>query len=476
MGAHKIENLDQAFEIIAETKRRYSIAPAFIDQNFPAQKAFIESPSRRKSALCTRRAGKSVGIARYLLKEAWNAPVGDCLYFGLTKETVRRIFWEPILKPLNKKLLCGFKANETTMSMTIERGNEASHIYCLGGDADEEEMAKALGGKYKLVVIDEAQSFRVNLDKFVNEMLEPALIDLGGTVCLTGTPDELTQGLFYEVTKQQGNRLPDWEVHEWTGYDNPYIAAKWKTELEDKIRRSPRVVETPAFKRMYLKQWVTDTESLCYKFSKERNLVTKLPDHDWTYVLGVDLGWNDASSFTLYAFSNTSDDLYVVESYKSPGMYIKDVAERIRYYMNKYQVSYIPCDPASKQVVEELKERYQIPLISAEKTGKAEFIEIMNSELIQGKIKLLDMGTKPLQDEYASLIWDKDAAQKVEHPSCQNDCADSALYGWRYCYQYLYQARIKKILSVEEKIERWEQEQCELISENKPFWEREDYV
>lgn len=464
--------LEWAKKILAEAHRRKVSVPQFVDYNFPAQAKFILDPSRKKAAICTRRAGKTNGVARMMLKSLAEMPSGDILYLGLTKNTVRRLMWEPILKPLNRQLGINAEPNETTMSLKL---TETSHIYCLGADADEEEMQKLLGGKYKLVVIDEAQSFRVDMHKLVNQVLRAALSDLRGTICLTGTPDDLTSGLFFDITRQDGRRLGSWSVHEWSAADNPYMVDAWADEIAEIKAEYPIADELPWFQRMYLGKWVTDTDALVYKYNSTINLISELPKKDFTYVLGIDLGFNDASAFTLFAYSSEDPCVYVIESIKKSGLIVAEVAKIIKDYRDRYEISYLPCDPASKQVVEELKQRYQIPLISAEKSEKDRYIEMMNSDFKLGLVKLLAPTTKSLQDEYTTLIWDKSAARKLEHPSCANDQADSALYGWRHCRQYLYEATIKRNKTDLEVIDDfWDKEAEDLaLEKNKPFWERE---
>lgn len=434
-----LKNSDDAYEVIRAWERRQYVYKSLMDERFPKQRDFVCDDSRLGAAKCTRRAGKSGGLGRLMHLTAKRWPKSPILYLLTTRDECKYVMWEPVLKPLNEKLGLGGVPNETELSMKFPNG---SYIRCFGVDAKPDEMKKVLGVGYRLVVVDEAQKFRNDLRQLVYEMLMPAMSDLRGKIRLTGTPDELTSGLFYDVTKDEGQREPGWSVHEWNTHDNPYMAEQWAEDIAMLKQTNPLVEQTPAFQRMYLGKWVIDTSALVYKFSRERNVVKELPTGiKWTYVLGIDLGWNDASAFTLYAYNVSHPHLYIVESYKSPEMSIDAVAKKIRYYMETYDVSRLPCDPASKQVVEELRNRYQIPLVAAEKTGKAEHIEIMNADFTTGVIKLVDDGTKQLQEEYDFLIWDKNAAKKEEHPICKNDCSDSSLYGWRYCYQYFYKPK-----------------------------------
>ena len=52
-----------------ERRRRAKNPPVFRDPNFPKQTAFQEDPARLKAAQCTRRAGKSYGLAVKLVSQ-----------------------------------------------------------------------------------------------------------------------------------------------------------------------------------------------------------------------------------------------------------------------------------------------------------------------------------------------------------------------------------------------------------------------
>jgi hypothetical protein len=116
---------------------------------------------------------------------------------------------------------------------------------------------------------------------------------------------------------------------------------------------------------------------------------------------------------------------------------ITEVADQTKRLMGRFDFDRIIIDNANKQAVEEIRRRHDIPLTPAEKAGKADFIEIMNGDFISGNIKLHRKGAAPLIEEYGQLIWDERSPRREEHPAAENHCADSMLYSWRHCYQYL---------------------------------------
>jgi|GEM_PF-1909746 len=404
--------------LASEWEIRQGVYSKLRDERFPKQVSYIDDKARLSASLCTRRAGKTGGNGRLMLLDAIRHPKSPILYLLTTRDECKYVMWEPVIKPLNDEFGLGGVANETELSMKFPNG---SYIRCFGVDAKPDEMKKVLGVGYRLVIIDEAQKFRVDLRKLVFEMLLPAMADLQGRIRLSGTPDDLTSGLFYSVTRQEGQREPGWSVHEWNTFENPYMVKQWTSDIAMLKETQPRIEETPSFQRMYLGKWVVDTSALVYKFDPSRNLVSALPDANWTYVLGIDLGYSpDPSAFVVCAYNLRQQSLYVVETYRKTEMIISAVAERVRYYQTKYNPSHMVIDGAAKQSVEEMRQRFELPLISAEKTGKSDFIEIMNSDLIQGRIKLVDIETKELQEEWKSLIWDQMSSRREEHPNCAN--------------------------------------------------------
>lgn len=469
-------SVDEAQRVIAELQRRQAIREGLIDPKFEKQSAFILDDSRLGGALCTRRAGKSEGAGRKMLKKAYGSPNTPVLYLNATRDECKYVIWEPILKPLNDRLGIGGEPNETELSMRFPNG---SYIRCFGVDAKPDEMKKVLGAKYGLVVIDEAAKYRIDLRKLVYEMLFPATSDLRGAIWLIGTPDDLTQGLFYDVTRQDNTpRERGWSVHEWSALDNPYMASQFKEDIELLKLQKPGIQETPSFKRMFLGKWVIDTDKLVYKFNRERNYCDALPPGDYTYHLGVDLGFDDDSAFVVAAYRDDAKTLYLIDQHKQKGMDVTAVATRINHYRQRYPLGHIIVDGANKQAVEEIKNRHGIPLAAADKAGKADFIEIMNSEFLTGAIKLVGEESKILADEYSNLIWDeKKFPKKEEHAACANHVADAALYIWRKCYNYLYTPPVKTPKKTEdEKLAAIEQRMEERLTLNKefvPFWARD---
>lgn len=421
------------------------------DPDFHQQTEFIKDPAKLKALFCTRRAAKSYTSGLYLVKEALENPGVNCLFIGLTRDSAKGIIWKDILKRINQKNNLGIVFNETALTATFPNG---SVIWVTGVDAEADEMNKLLGRKYKLVVVDEASMYSVDLRLLIYGILKPAMADEEGTICLAGTASNITSGLFFDITN---GKEPGWKLFQWTAHDNPHVAKQWQKELDDIRAHRPLFMETSLFKQWYLNQWVIDEEAKVYKFNPVRNTALYLPRDitEWNYVLGLDLAHSpDSTAFVVGAYANATPDLFLVHAHKQTQMDITDVARYVKLLETQYRFEVKVVDGANKQAVAELNNRHALNLIPADKTGKVDFIKLMNDEFIQGKIKLLP-NTLPLYNpaaiddpklekgEYQTLIWETDSNGKVkepkkEHPTLHNDAADCALYLWRYCYTYLF--------------------------------------
>ncbi len=404
---------------------------------FPKQLEFIQDPHRLKTLFCTRRAAKSYTGGLYLVHEALTNDSCNCLYIGLTRLSAKGIIWKDVLKDINRRNNLEMQFNGSELTATTRND---SNIYVTGADTDEDEMEKLLGKKYRLVVIDEAASFSIDLRRLIYGILKPATVDQGGSICLLGTSGNLTSGLFFDITtnKEQG-----WKLFKWSAFDNPYVARQWQEELDDIALNRPLFMETPLYKQWYLNEWVIDVEKLVYRFNYNRNEYACLPHYSgqkaWQFVLGVDLGYDpDPSAFVVVSFHEYDATLYVVSCFKQTEMDITDVANRIKWYKNQFGIERVVIDGANKQAVMEIQKRHDVGLTTADKTGKVDFIQIMNAEMIEGKIKL-SKDCQDLKDEYLRLIWNDKSLKKEEHPNCENHLCDAALYAWRFCYQFLSQ-------------------------------------
>lgn len=442
--------------------------PDIFARAFKQQRDVVLHPSRRKAIFCTRRSAKSYTMGLGLVHGALESPGSKGLFIGLTRMSAKGIVWKDVLQTINYDFNLGADFNIADLTMTLPNG---SIIYITGVDADESEMNKLLGQKYKTVAIDEASMYTIDQRNLVYGILGPAMTDLDGTIYMGGTASDFPRGLFFDITTgvERG-----WELFQWTAHDNPYVSKQWQQALDDIARERPLYMETPQFKQWFLNQWVIDEEKLVYRFNPSRNLVKDLPKlqpDGWSYVLGVDTGWEDDNAFVLTAFHANDPRLYVTRSYRRKRMSFDEVADKIREFCADPVMAphKIFIDGANKQGVESMRQRSAIPFQYADKQDKATFIELCNADMIQGRVLVVDCPeNRPLWEQMAALVWVTDGGKikipKKEHPSLPNHDCDAFLYAWRNGFHYHWAPQEQKIPIYSP---AWYEKQSEQI------WERE---
>jgi hypothetical protein len=482
---------DLGLKILQELARRALLQSERVDvlsdpAVFHHQRNFIIDSAKLKTLFCTRRSAKSYTAGIYLLKEAIENPGCNVLFIGLTRASAKAIIWKDILRELDRKHSLKCRFNQTELSMTLP--NE-SVIYVTGVDADESEMNKLLGRKYRLVCLDEGSMYTIDLKNLIYGVLGPAMVDpnaggIRGTICMMGTASNFPRGLFYEVTT---GKEPGWKLFEWTAHDNPHVAKQWAEALEEIKVNRPLYMDTPQFKQWYLNQWVVDEEKLCYRFSAERNLtktVPHLPHDGWARVLGVDLGWEDDNAFVLTAYHLNDPHCYVLKTFARKKMTFDQVEQKIFEFMGDSELAphKIIIDGANKQGVESMRQRSSIPFEYADKQDKVTFIELCNGDLTQGKILIVDKPeNRGLWDEMASLVWQTDGEKirypKKEHPALPNHRCDAFLYAWRCGFHFHWTQATPKIpigskAWYDKQAENiWEKERERMIeATEKPLW------
>jgi hypothetical protein len=436
------------WDVLAEVLRRNPPVPNVIDDSFKEQAAFIRDPAKWKVGYGTRRIGKGYGAGEYFFDTMLRKPGSLCFYIGLTLESAILNMWEPVLHELDRKHRLDFRFLKSPYTVINPRND--SFLRILGADKDAREMEKLLGNKFDLSIFDECQSWRNDLGKFV-ELMRPAAIDRGGTICLLFTPGNYKGNLAYALTKdaplevgtcwrQPTPKDARWHIHRWTAMENPYMREKWVAELREIDETRPLFKQTPTFKQWYLGEWSIDESILVYKFREDRNWGTPPLEKKYETVIGVDLGWNDPTAFVVGRWSPHDRRLYFVAAFEKSGMDFTEVANTLKHLQEHWQADFVVVDGANKQGVEEMRRRHEVQLQAADKRGKNDFIGLMNDDLVQGNIRVAPEASS-LVENWLSHVWDEKKLQLLkkyeENRSSPNHLADAALYAWRWSYAHL---------------------------------------
>ncbi len=428
----------------AETRPKFELDKYF----FKKQNNFFRGTAARyKVAVCSRRAGKTVGIVGDAIDLCLSEPKVRVLYVTLTRENCIEIIWPDLMETLEKyQVNC--KINKQRLTVTFANG---SYFSCAGAK-DKREIGKFRGRKLRRIYIDEAQNFPSYLQDMIEQDLMPTLRDLRGEMIVTGTPGPLKRGFFYGIST--GGL---WESHNWTAFENPHLhdpanGKDYEKTLEEERRVRGIDKSEPGYVRETYGIWTEDTDSLVFKFNREKNIATTTPKlSDMTYIFGMDIGSLDSDAIAVLGYDNNSRNVYLVEEYVTPKNHKSDVTEfanQIKLLADKYNpVKYmLDSGGLGLKVADEIRNRHSIPVETADKHRKFEFIALLNDDLRTGKLKAIP-GTRFEEDCYL-VQWDRsneDPTKLVISKNFHSDITDAVLYAWRECKHYFWEAPQKKL-------------------------------
>lgn len=410
--------------------------PLELRDDFSKQNAFINDTSKFLAAQCSRRSGKTNGLAIRFFKTMEKYPKSQCIYLSLTHTSAKDIMW-PVLQELNDKHKIGCTFTESTL--TVKHPNGAK-LRLMG--ADLKNFIKRLKGrKYPGVAIDEAQDFGTHLQSLLDDVLTPSIADYpDGWVALAGTPGPVPAGFFFEVTQ---NNKYGFSVHKWTLLDNPYMPDPHKFIETLKVNREWED-NNPTLLREYKNQWVLDVESLWVRYKETVNNYTTLPNimpNKYNYIMGIDIGFNDADAIAILAWSDVSPQIYLIEEVITPKQGITELVQQIESLMKKYDISKMVMDAGAlgKKIAEEMTRRHHLPVQAADKTRKQENVELLNDYLRTGKFKAQST-SRFAQDSYLVQIdWDKSTPDKiVVKKKPHSDIIDAVLYAFKESPAFTY--------------------------------------
>ncbi len=409
------------------------------DHLFGKQLEFVLDQSPNKVAVCSRRAGKTTACAADLVYTAINNPNTVSLYITLSRNNAKKIIWKEI-KDLNKAYSLKGELSIAELSITFPNG---SMIY-LSGAKDTTEIEKFRGLALKLVYIDEAQSFRSYIKELIDDVLAPALMDHSGTLNLIGTPSPLPTGFFHDAyTGDNG-----WSKFHWTFWDNPFIIKKSKIThqqmLDRELKRRGVTASDPSIQREWFGLFTLDSNALLIHYAPAINHYESMPvtnPKKLNYIMGIDLGFDDADAIAILAWSEDMPATYLVEEKVIAQQGITELVEQVEAMRKKYDISKIMIDQGGlgKKIAEEMRRRHSIPVQGADKARKMEHIAFLNDALRTGRF-MVKKDSKFAQDSYlVEIDRDKSTPDKVKVSSAyHSDIIDAVLYSFVESPAYTY--------------------------------------
>jgi len=346
-----------------------------------------------------------------------------------------------VLQEQDEKFKIGAKFQVSNLTMELPNG---SRLQLFG--ADMKNFIRRLKGiKTPGAGIDEAQDFGPHLESLVNDVFGPAILDYeDGWLGLAGTPGPVPHGFFYEASelKKYG-----FSIHQWSLFQNPYLPNP-KAFVLDLKKKKGWDDNNATLRREYFNEWVFDLDALVFKYQAERNHFDALPEvrGEWRYVIGVDLGFNDADAIAVIAWSDKLQAAYLVEEVLEREQGITELALSIERLIKKYNPERIVMDYGGlgKKIAEEIRRRYQLPILAAEKSRKLEYIELLNDAMRTGKFfakknSLFASDAARVKWDYEKSTPDKLAISDVFH----SDICDAVLYAFRDSLHWTFEPEAK---------------------------------
>lgn len=464
---------------VTQRAREAAVADALLGSLFEQQLRAESDPNDYVAVLCPRRSGKSHFAAVKAVRVCLLTPNANVIIIGLVQKSVQRAFWR-IIDALCHGNGLVVETNKTDLSFTFENG---SYLRLYGAET-EDRIERLRGDEYNLAIVDEAKSFSPTvLEYLIHEVLAPAVATRDGKIVMVGTPGHIFAGEFFLSTNPGRRRQKDgkeiglpvgqwangelvsdalWSVHRWTMADNVKvpidpdtgIPKQWLRALLDKQKKGWRD-DHPAWRREYLGEWVVNEDGLVYALGALRyedparvlwrpdaSKTHGLPDGNWSFLLGIDLGYVDATAFVVVAVSDRPQEMRELHSEKHSRLElsgVRDVYQDLVRRFGGFDAVVIDAGAQGLQIHKTLQTDYGVPGIPAEKRDKQGFIQSLNSDIHAGRVKVRD--GSPLCEEMTVLSYDLSNGSKEElsrkgtlreDPKQENHCSDAFLYVWRF--------------------------------------------
>lgn len=424
-------------QLIAKELAKRSVRKEItLNPDFGFQNLFILDANRFIAAQCSRRAGKTNGLAVRFFKTMEKHPGSQCVYMALTRESAKDIMW-PVLQEINEHYAIGCTFTESKLEMKHPNGATLK-LY----GADMKNFIKRLKGrKYPGVAIDEAQDFGTHLNSLIDDVLTPSIADyIDGWLAITGTPGPVPMGYFFDIT--HSNKF-GYSNHAWTILENPYMPDP-QAFIEDLKKRREWDDNHPTLLREWRNKWVLDTQSLWINYNESKNHYDTVPIvKDMVYIMGIDLGFKDADALAVLAWSPSTPCTYLVEEVVTKGQDISSLVQQIEFLRAKYNISKLVIDQGGLglKAAEEIRRRHHIPVVGAEKQRKQETVTFLNDTLRSGKFKA-KKDSRFASDSYLVQVdWDKSTPDKIvikKQP--HSDIIDAVIYAFKESPAFTYAA------------------------------------
>lgn len=368
------------------------------------QRDFILNANARANlAVGSVRSGKTFAINLRIVREIREAPAGEGMLLGVSRESLQR----NVVKPL-----CDWLCIPAPSSKAPSMNLWGRHMYLVGAP-DERAQDKITGSTLAFAAIDELTLMPYGLFK----MLQSRLSNKGAKWFASTNPDSP-----YHWVKKELLNDPDIDIKCWDFNleDNPSLDPQF-------IKNIKKEYQGIWYQRYIEGKWVL-AEGAIYPFFDYRiHVLDHPPGYGKEYIVGVDYGTTNPCVFVLIGIDRTQfpniwcEKEYVYDSsqtnrQKSDSEYAEDLAK----FIDGYPVKAIYVDPSATSFKVECR-KHQISQIFDAENDVLNGIRFQNKLLSNGTYKICANCFRTIE-EYGNYLWDKKASESgVEKPIKRND-------------------------------------------------------
>ena len=411
---------------------------------FKRQKdVFNDFTSPRIAVMCSRRSGKTEDNGDIINRVA-AIPDSPILYINLTFDNAIQQMYNRVLQEAERAELLISKESKSSGFIQYANGSTVS----LKGNKDRSEADKLQGGKYRLVIIDEAQS-QCNMTYLIDTIIRPMLADYADSqLILTGTPPR-RKGTYFEAAFNNVK----WTTYNWNMFENPFIPDPDKV-IQDICEEKGITRDNAFIQREFYGKIVYDTEAQVFKdYKVYQGAIPNdfIPTHIYT---GVDFGFSDYNGIVTMAANVEQRQAYIIYERKFNKATVKDIIEAVREGFENGKRFLLERNPNAdlsncqiftdtneKSITYELSQTYGLPAYCAYKYDKALAIEQLAEECRTGRVMNIEGGE--VANEFEQTLYKRDDLDNITselddgfHP----DITMALLYASR---QYFYDCGIE---------------------------------
>lgn len=401
---------------------------SLLDLLTPKQRAIEEDPAFLRAIYGARQWGKTTWSSAAHLQAA--IPGATSLAIAPTVTKARDLLL-PGVEWLNAECGAGIVYRAGDFRFDFSNGGKTQ---CMGANTVR-EAEKIRGYAPPFITIEECGTYKPELLKFMIESCAtPSQIKWyrngGRGIGMIGTPG-LVENDYWHMQCQGKFGA---SVHRGTIFDNPYILHP-EEYLEMILKKNGWTRTTPRFRREYLGEFCSESDSMCYSWDKIVLPQHMAPDGGTTF-MGIDLGaTRSPSAWVVVRITRELREkqwrwiIHVLHSESGMTATVHDVVAKTAELKKRYGVTRMRGDSAGigAMTLDTMSQKFQgVHVEHAPKAkSKLERIWLMSSMLQTGAMRIYE-GAASLGNQMLAIPWNDD--KDDHHESYPDHECDAAHY------------------------------------------------